>query len=414
MLDQSPKMAQHASPPVRTGAGDISERELSREWYSLSTTPTARVQPAHPRKQVHSVPVSKFGRGQAPGRNLHRIRSCLEELSKPPPPPRVAHKAASLEDLTPSKKLAKRRKEAEGAVSGAGRCLGPRVLAEEQAAARVARFMLLAAWRRRRHDLRCLRKTLEVQVSSSERLRVQVWALKSLLEADGGKLRLGLRELQRLKQLLHDRDAEKALLEKEKRALEGDVSAAEDRASEMSIGWRNCRNELEAAGAAARALERALALQLSAQAELAAQRDAATQSVSRLGGEVRRCEALLGALQAEASALCAQLADKQRALDAAALQLHAERQARGRGAGARLRLAARLALAQRAAGQQRAAQARLEAELAQRDHQLVEARARWLPHPLLRLAECARCLLRPRCSFRDVFIWSLLAARRGC
>lgn len=41
---------------------------------------------------------------------------------------------------------------------------------------------------------------------------------------------------------------------------------------------------------------------------------------------MRRCEALLGALQAEASALCAQLADKQRALDAAALQLHAERQ----------------------------------------------------------------------------------------
>lgn len=55
------------------------------------------------------MPVSKFGRGQAPGRNLHRIRSCLEELSKPPLPPRVAHKAASLEDLTPSKKLAKRR-----------------------------------------------------------------------------------------------------------------------------------------------------------------------------------------------------------------------------------------------------------------------------------------------------------------
>lgn len=53
-----------------------------------------------------------------------------------------------------------------------------------------------------------------MQVSSSERLRVQVWALKSLLEADGGKLRLALRELQRLKQLLHDRDAEKALLEK--------------------------------------------------------------------------------------------------------------------------------------------------------------------------------------------------------
>lgn len=59
------------------------------------------------------------------------------------------------------------RKEAEGAVCGAGRCLGPRVLAEEQAAARVARFMLLAAWRRRRHDLRCLRKTLEVQVTCS-------------------------------------------------------------------------------------------------------------------------------------------------------------------------------------------------------------------------------------------------------
>ncbi|KPJ05519.1 hypothetical protein RR46_02135 [Papilio xuthus] len=412
MLEQSPKMAQHASPPVRTGAGDISERELSREWYSLSSTPTARVQPAHPRKQVHSVPVSKFGRGQAPGRNLQRIRSCLEELSKPPPPPRVAHKAASLEDLTPSKRIAKRRKEIENGVSV--RCAGPRGLAEEQAAARVARFMLLTAWRRRRHDLRCLRKTLEVQVSSSERLRVQVWALKSLLEADSGKLRLALKELQRLKQLLHDREAEKALLEREKRALEGDVSAAEDRASEMSIGWRNCRNELEAANVAARALERALALQLSAQADLAAQRDVATQSVSRLEDEVRRREAVLGALQTEASALCDQLADKQRELDAAALQIHTEHQARLRSSGMRLRLAARLALTLRGAEEQRASRARLEAELAQRDRQLVEARARWLPHPLLRLAQYARCLLRRRSSFRDVFIWSLLPARHGC
>lgn len=37
-------------------------------------------------------------------------------------------------------------------------------VAEEVAAARIGRFMLVTAWRRRRDEIRCLRKTLESQV----------------------------------------------------------------------------------------------------------------------------------------------------------------------------------------------------------------------------------------------------------
>ncbi|CAH2077169.1 unnamed protein product, partial [Iphiclides podalirius] len=239
MPEQSLKMPQNASPPVRTGAGDISERELSREQYSLNSTPTARVQPAHPKKIQYSVPVNKFtARGHAPGPNLARIKSCLDEYrckgKATPKVARVAHKAASMEDLTPTKRVLKGRKDPGNALSVV-RSPGVRTLAEEQASAKIGRFMLLSAWRRRRQELRCLRKTLEVQVTSSERLRAQVWALKSLLDADNSKVRLAMRELERLKQLLRDKDREKAVLEKEQRALEADVCAAEDRASELSI-----------------------------------------------------------------------------------------------------------------------------------------------------------------------------------
>lgn len=41
-MQDLPKMPANSSPPVaRSGAGDISERELSRERYNLQTTPPA-------------------------------------------------------------------------------------------------------------------------------------------------------------------------------------------------------------------------------------------------------------------------------------------------------------------------------------------------------------------------------------
>lgn len=53
-----------------------------------------------------------------------------------------------------------------------------------------------------------------MQVSCSERLRIQVCVLKSLLDSDNAKVVLAMRELERLKQLLQDKDLEKAVLEK--------------------------------------------------------------------------------------------------------------------------------------------------------------------------------------------------------
>lgn len=52
------------------------------------------------------------------------------------------------------------------------------------------------------------------QVGCSERLRMQVSALKSLLDSDNAKVRLAMRELDRLKQLLRDKELEKAVLER--------------------------------------------------------------------------------------------------------------------------------------------------------------------------------------------------------
>lgn len=52
------------------------------------------------------------------------------------------------------------------------------------------------------------------QVSYSERLRIQISALKSLLDSDNSKVRLAMRELERLKQLLRDKELEKAVLER--------------------------------------------------------------------------------------------------------------------------------------------------------------------------------------------------------
>ncbi|XP_026314705.1 uncharacterized protein LOC113226334 [Hyposmocoma kahamanoa] len=264
-MQDLPKMPANSSPPVaRSGAGDISERELSRERYNLQTTPPARVQPAHPKKQLFSAPVtvSKFtAKAGPPSPNLARIRSCLTEYENQTPTRavKIGPKAVSMEDLTPTKRI-RRNGNDELAVA---RSPALRSVAEESAAAKVCRFMVIAAWRRRRDEVRCLRKTLEFQVSCSERLRIQVAALKSLLESDNNKVRLAMRELDRLKQLVKDKELERTVLEREKFALENDVCAAEDRASEMSVGWRNCRNELEGARVAGAAAERALALQQS-------------------------------------------------------------------------------------------------------------------------------------------------------
>lgn len=49
---------------------------------------------------------------------------------------------------------------------GVARSPALRTVAEESAAAKVCRFMVIAAWRRRRDEVRCLRKTLEFQVRS--------------------------------------------------------------------------------------------------------------------------------------------------------------------------------------------------------------------------------------------------------
>lgn len=43
---------------------------------------------------------------------------------------------------------------------------------------------------------------------------MQVVALKSLLDSDNAKVRMAMRELERLKQLVKDKDNEKAVLER--------------------------------------------------------------------------------------------------------------------------------------------------------------------------------------------------------
>ncbi|KAF9795803.1 hypothetical protein SFRURICE_013809 [Spodoptera frugiperda] len=168
MPEQVVKVPRSVSPVARAGAGDISEREL-------------RVQPAHPKKQLFSAPVNKFtAKWCGPSPNLARIRSCLDAYANQETPTRsvAKTKAASMEDLTPTKRICRRNLLP---VLASPIVHGP---AEEVAAAKICQFMLIAAWRRRREDVRCLRKTLETQ---------------------------------------------------EKLALEDDVCAAEDRASEMSI-----------------------------------------------------------------------------------------------------------------------------------------------------------------------------------
>lgn len=82
--------------------------------YLVSTYPIKsityyrRVQPAHPKKQLFSVPVNKFtAKPAAPSPNLARIQSCLEEFRNHTPsrPAKIGPKALSMEDLTPNKRI---------------------------------------------------------------------------------------------------------------------------------------------------------------------------------------------------------------------------------------------------------------------------------------------------------------------
>ncbi|GBP53008.1 hypothetical protein EVAR_80969_1 [Eumeta japonica] len=136
-------------------------------------------------------------------------------------------------------------------------------------------------------------------VGCSEKLRLQVRALKALLESDNGKVRLAIREIDRLKRLLRDKEQERALLQKEKTALEEDLFIAEDVASEMKIEWQNTRNQLEGTRAAIEVCEHALALERAAAAEAQAQRDHAYTRLEAQEEELSQYSALLTAAEAE-------------------------------------------------------------------------------------------------------------------
>ncbi|XP_026732896.1 uncharacterized protein LOC113497519 [Trichoplusia ni] len=413
MPEQLLKVPRSASPVARAGAGDISERELSRERHNLQTTPPARVQPAHPKKQLFSAPVNKFtAKWCPPSPNLARIRSCLDEfrLQETPVRPSAA-KASSMEDLTPTKRIKINRKEGLPVV----RSPGEHVFTEEAAATKICRFMLVAAWRRRREDVRCLRKTLETQVLYSERLRIQISALKSLLDSDNSKVRMAMRELERLKQLLRDKELEKAVLEREKLALEDDVCAAEDRASEMSIGWRNCRNELDGVRAAAAVCEHALALERAAHADTLAARDNAYDRLATLEDDLAQHEELLASAEAEVAALRRETDAKQRELEETSERLAQEQEARSRCSRECASLSARVSLAARETGALRAELDELRAELLRMRHELQLTREQldWWPKPLTRMLGVARSWFRHPKTVPEAILWTLIPARHG-
>ncbi|XP_022116678.2 uncharacterized protein LOC110994382 [Pieris rapae] len=409
-MPESLKVPQSASPVARWGAGDISERELSRERHNLYATPIRRIQRV-PRKHVCSATVNKFtGKSSAPSPNLARIKSCLDEYATPKRA-KIGPKAASMEDLTPNRPK-RDRKDRLSVVRSAGL----HNASEQQAAARIGRFMLATAWRRRREEVRCLKKTLEFQVCSSERLRTQVWALKSLLDSDNVKVRLAMRELERLKQLLKEKDIEKALLVKEKTELEQDVCAAEDRMSEISIGWRNTRNELECARAARGSAEQSLALERAAVMDAQAQRDHAYRRISVLEEDLAQHESMLATSEQEATALRRDVEERQRLLDDTSKQLKLEMQTRKRiSAECRALNERMLATAAESAvlgdelSEVRARLTRLELELATTREQL-----NWWPRPLTRMLGMARSWLRHPMSVPEAVMWTLVPARHGC
>ncbi|XP_053613011.1 uncharacterized protein LOC128676738 isoform X2 [Plodia interpunctella] len=412
------KVPQLASPVARFGAGDISERELSQERQNLrTTTPPTRVQPAHPKKQLFSTPVSKFTTKHCgPSANLQRIRSCLEEYrtqTTPARPAKIGPKAVSMEDLTPSKRV---RIERNGGDLPVVMSPGPQTAVEVQAAMKIAKFLMMSAWRRRREEVRCLRKTLEFQVSCSERLRIQVSTLKSLLDSDNAKVRLAMRELERLKQLVREKEMEKAVLEREKIALEKDVCAAEDQASEMSIGWRNCRNELESVRTSASLCELALGAARADAADARAQSDHAYNRLSLLEEELAQHEALLSAAEEEVATLRREADDRQRALQITSDELDIEREARNRCSRECAALSARVSLSAEESAALKAALAELRVELARLAGQLADTREQlgWWPRPLTKLLGLTRSWFRAPLSFPEAVIWSLVPARHGC
>lgn len=407
-------MPRSVSPVARAGAGDISERELSRERHNLQlqTTPPARVQPAHPKKQLFSAPVNKFtAKWCGPSPNLARIRSCLDAYANQETPTRsvAKTKAASMEDLTPTKRICRRNLLP---VLASPIVHGP---AEEVAAAKICQFMLIAAWRRRREDVRCLRKTLETQVSYSERLRIQISALKSLLDSDNSKVRLAMRELERLKQLLRDKELEKAVLEREKLALEDDVCAAEDRASEMSIGWRNCRNELDGVRASAAVSEHALALERAAHSDTLASRDDAYDRLAILEEDLAQHEELLASAEAEVAALRRESDEKQRLLDVTIEKLAYEEEARQQCSRECAQLTARVSAAadETAALREELLALRGELALLQQDLTLTREQLDWWPRPLTKMLGAARSWFRNPKAVPEAIIWTLIPARHG-
>ncbi|KAI5633864.1 hypothetical protein NE865_13433 [Phthorimaea operculella] len=404
MREQLPKISQNASPVARSGAGDISERELSRERHNLQSTPPAnRVQPAHPKKQLFSVPVSKFTAKTSPSSNLVRLRSCLDEYQNKTPvrPVKIGPKAVSMEDLTPNKKI---RRDRRGELAEI-RSPGLRTPAEEDAAARVARFMMLACWRRRRDEVKCLRKTLEVQLGSSERLRMQVSALKSLLDSDNAKVRLAMRELERLKQLVRDKEIEKAVLEREKYALENDICVAEDRASELSIGWRNCRNELEGMKASAAVTEHALALERAAAAEARRQRDNAFSRLSTVEEDLATHEELLRTFKSFT---------KDRQFIPFFDKLYGR--SRERCLHECEELKSRMSVATNETEMLKNVVKELQGELARLDADLRATREQllWWPKPLTKMLGIARSWLRYPVTLPEAVVWTMVPARLGC
>ncbi|KAF9418371.1 hypothetical protein HW555_004801 [Spodoptera exigua] len=414
MPEQLVKVPRSASPVARAGAGDISERELSRERHNLQTTPPARLQPAHPKKQLFSAPVNKFtAKWRGPSPHLARIRSCLDAYNNQETPTRsvAKTKAASMEDLTPTKRIRIDKKNCLPVLASPS-VHGP---AEEVAAAKICQFMLVAAWRRRREDVRCLRKTLETQVSYSERLRIQIAALKSLLDSDNSKVRMAMRELERLKQLLRDKELEKAVLEREKLALEDDVCSAEDRASEMSIGWRNCRNELDGVRAAAAVSEHALALERAAHCDTLASRDHAYNRLAVLEDDLAQHEELLASAEAEVAALRHEADDKQRQLQLTSEKLAQEEEARLQCSRECAELKSRMCAAADETDALRGDLLLLRGELErlQRDLALTREQLDWWPRPLTKMLGAARSWFRNPKSVPEAIIWTLIPARHG-
>ncbi|CAB3235316.1 unnamed protein product [Arctia plantaginis] len=416
MPEQLLKVPRSVSPVARAGAGDISERELSRERHKLQTTPPARLQPVHPKKQLFLTPVNKFtAKWCTPSPNLARIRSCLDEYKRQDTPVRPVNKAkaVSMEDLTPTKRIKFDKKDGDLPVP---RSPGVNAAAEQTAAVKICRFMITVAWRRRREDVRCLRKTLETQVSYSERLRIQISTLKSLLDSDNAKVRLAMRELERLKQLLKEKEIEKSVLEREKSALEDDICAAEDRASEMSIGWRNCRNELEGARAAAGACERALALERAAAAETRNQRDHACDRLTMVEADLANYENLLLTAETEVAELRRDADEKRKELEITSERLRSEREARERCGRECRALGERVAAAALETDALRSELDALRTELAglREELRLTRDQLDWWPRPLTKMLGAARSWFSSTKSVPEAVLWNLIPARHGC